>query len=434
MTSRFIDIHVLHAVPFSNLNRDDLGSPKVVVYGGATRGRISSQCWKRATREHMQDKLADVSGYDTTLRTRESVPYLAAGLVRLGWDQNEALVAARVAFAAFMKEATDDDADADEGSGAKSNTKRRKATKVAADENDAGKEADDKGNVLLFLTQSQYDEIADLVNRHREEILDFPATFTKAVTKRYNKSPVGKALNEVIADPRGLVCVFGRMLASLPTGNVEAGVQVAHAMTTHECATEFDYFAAVDDLNTNGAGHLGVGEFTSGVYYRYATVDLDDLIKNTGSAEDAALLTTQFLRSFVTSLPSGKTNATAPHTLPGLVILTVRDDKPVSYASAYENPVRANGEGHMIPSVECIAEHATLVTKVYGNTPAWSGHVNAATTEPTTVAALAAAFGEEPDAGLEGLIAAAVQHAGLSLPPEFTAKTAKDDEPDKSAA
>ena len=31
----FIDVHILQTVPFSNLNRDDNGTPKTVVYGGA---------------------------------------------------------------------------------------------------------------------------------------------------------------------------------------------------------------------------------------------------------------------------------------------------------------------------------------------------------------------------------------------------------------
>ncbi len=46
---RFLDIHLLQTIPFANLNRDDLGAPKTVVYGGATRTRVSSQCWKRST-------------------------------------------------------------------------------------------------------------------------------------------------------------------------------------------------------------------------------------------------------------------------------------------------------------------------------------------------------------------------------------------------
>ena len=35
MPARYIDIHLLHTVPYANLNRDDLGSPKSVRYGDA---------------------------------------------------------------------------------------------------------------------------------------------------------------------------------------------------------------------------------------------------------------------------------------------------------------------------------------------------------------------------------------------------------------
>ena len=44
----FIDVHILHTVPFSNLNRDNLGSPKQMIFGGTARSRISSQCTKRS--------------------------------------------------------------------------------------------------------------------------------------------------------------------------------------------------------------------------------------------------------------------------------------------------------------------------------------------------------------------------------------------------
>ena len=48
--TQFIQIHLLTAYPAANLNRDDTGSPKTVVFGGATRLRISSQSLKRAWR------------------------------------------------------------------------------------------------------------------------------------------------------------------------------------------------------------------------------------------------------------------------------------------------------------------------------------------------------------------------------------------------
>lgn len=42
----YVDFHVLQTVPPSCVNRDDTGSPKTAVYGGAVRARVSSQAWK----------------------------------------------------------------------------------------------------------------------------------------------------------------------------------------------------------------------------------------------------------------------------------------------------------------------------------------------------------------------------------------------------
>ena len=44
--TKFIQLHLLTAYPAANLNRDDTGSPKTVVLGGATRLRVSSQSLK----------------------------------------------------------------------------------------------------------------------------------------------------------------------------------------------------------------------------------------------------------------------------------------------------------------------------------------------------------------------------------------------------
>ena len=55
--NEYLDIHVLETVPPSCVNRDDTGSPKTAVYGGAVRARVSSQCWKKAVRDMFQDML-----------------------------------------------------------------------------------------------------------------------------------------------------------------------------------------------------------------------------------------------------------------------------------------------------------------------------------------------------------------------------------------
>ena len=64
--SMFVDIHVLQTVPPSCINRDDTGSPKTAIYGGATRARVSSQSWKHAVREYFRETFpSDQSGYRT---------------------------------------------------------------------------------------------------------------------------------------------------------------------------------------------------------------------------------------------------------------------------------------------------------------------------------------------------------------------------------
>ena len=52
----FLDIHAIQTVPPSNVNRDDTGSPKTAIYGGARRARVSSQAWKRAMRKYFVEQ------------------------------------------------------------------------------------------------------------------------------------------------------------------------------------------------------------------------------------------------------------------------------------------------------------------------------------------------------------------------------------------
>jgi len=65
----FMQIHMLQSMPPGNLNRDDIGQPKKCLFGGVTRGRISSQCLKRNIRhsaemkEAFGDALADRTRY-----------------------------------------------------------------------------------------------------------------------------------------------------------------------------------------------------------------------------------------------------------------------------------------------------------------------------------------------------------------------------------
>jgi CRISPR system Cascade subunit CasC len=77
----YVDVHVLQTVPPSCINRDDTGSPKTAVYGGATRARVSSQSWKKAMRDMFRDIFP---AEDLGLRTKRVVKMVADEIQRLG--------------------------------------------------------------------------------------------------------------------------------------------------------------------------------------------------------------------------------------------------------------------------------------------------------------------------------------------------------------
>jgi CRISPR system Cascade subunit CasC len=131
--------------------------------------------------------------------------------------------------------------------------------------------------------------------------------------------------------------------------NVDASVQVAHALSTHAAEIEQDYFTAVDDKNIGsnetGAGMIGTVEFNAATLYRYATVNVDLLRKNlAGDNEATARAVEAFVRGFVLSMPTGKQNTFANRTVPDGVIIAVRDDQPINLVGAFEEPVTLGDE------------------------------------------------------------------------------------------
>lgn len=89
----FIEVHALRSFPPSNLNRDDLGTPKTAVFGGTRRLRISSQCLKRTWRmsEHFRGAFAEEQLGIRTDRLPEKV--LEAVGDALGEEAQSGLVA-----------------------------------------------------------------------------------------------------------------------------------------------------------------------------------------------------------------------------------------------------------------------------------------------------------------------------------------------------
>ena len=69
------------------------------------------------------------------------------------------------------------------------------------------------------------------------------------------------------------------MVTSDAFRNVDASMQVAHAISTNKLNMESDYFTAMDDLlqgetmDDSGAGHVNGTDYNSSCYYIYASLD-----------------------------------------------------------------------------------------------------------------------------------------------------------------
>lgn len=342
---RFLDIHVVQPIPYANLNRDDTNSVKTMLYGDALRTRISSQSWKRAIREHFQEALGD-----STLRTRRIGERVAEVLRGRGWDEALAgRAGAHVAAGSSIKWEV-----------AKGKDRQPITNKVLT-------------NALIYLPEDAVEELADIAEAHKDALT---TDFTGKGKKKPESALKGK-IDKILLKRNGVINLFGRMLAEVDQAGVDGAVQVAHAFTTHTTEVELDYFAAVDDVTATkgdetGSGHMGTAEFSTGTLYRFATVDLQELTKNLSDDNDTAVnaareLAGQFLLSFIESLPQAKKNSTAPHSLPHLVHVAVRSDRPLSFAAAFEEPVRsAQHGGYVAGSVEGVDAYSKAANTLLG--------------------------------------------------------------------
>ena len=329
----YIDFHALHTLPPNNINRGEDGAPKTAVYGGVQRQRVSSQALKAAQRRSFPDYL-DVS--DLGVRTKRIADLVADRVLEIdpSIDRDTAVQRAEKSLskAGF----------------------KLSAPKVKKDETPKSPAA----GYLVFLGRHQVDRLAHALVQRGDEILT-------------NK----KEILEIIDTGHAVdVALFGRMVADDAALNVDAAVQVAHALGVHAAEPDFDFYTAVDELEKRdeqtGAGMMGTVEMMSSTMYRYATVNVDQLIANLGSVQAAAEAVTAFAETFIEALPSGKQNTFAAHSMPELVSVAVRNRRPVSYVSAFETPVEV-GEGgnRRLQAAKALAMEAEAVAETYGLHP-----------------------------------------------------------------
>lgn len=331
----YIDVHVLQSVPPSNLNRDDSGSPKQALYGGARRARVSSQAWKRAMRTRLADGLPREDGSTRTKRI-------------------SGILTERLRTA--VPDLSDEDA-------ARIVTSVLKPLGIAKGKKDADTA------YLLFFGRRQLDGIVESIVPRVSELAELSDADLEAEMKELSIE------KELMTGHPLDVALFGRMVADLASLNIDAATQVAHAISTHSVETEFDYFTALDDEQARsdeegaGAAMIGTVEFNSATLYRYASLGLDQLVDNLGVTDETVVDgAVRFVDAFVQSMPTGKQNSFAARTRPDLVMVLVRDDQPVNLVSAFEEPVWSR-RGYVKESAQRLMDAYRDSTGRWGNVP-----------------------------------------------------------------
>ena len=181
-------------------------------------------------------------------------------------------------------------------------------------------------------------------------------------------------LQRAAADGAVDIAMFGRMLAGATEYNRDGAVQISHAITTHTAVSEDDFFAAMDDLQTPedpegaGAAFIDDAEFGSGVFYIYACVDLDLLLRNLdGDAGLAAKSIDALIQALPTASPSGKSGSYAHHPRAGYMRLEVGQHAPFNLSGAFSKPVTK--QPLMESSIDALEDHARRNEAAYGMLP-----------------------------------------------------------------
>jgi len=284
-----IEVHMIQNHSPANLNRDDLGAPKTCYFGGVLRSRISSQCIKRSIR--LSADFKDLLGGIRTRRLAELIQKKLEGKDVLGRAKE---VLSKCGIAHGPKK--------------------------------------DSSDMLVFTTWTAVDRMAQLLNEGADRNIDDLADEFGALISGSTKSPD--------------IALCGRMLETgsnkLTGTTVEAALQVAHAISTHEARPEVDYYVAVDDVKGEdaGAGFVDEAMFASACFYKYCSINWEQLVSNLQGDEGLAAHTLgAFIMAAAKTNPSGKQNSFAAHNYPDGILVEVKSS-PASYANAFVKPVK----------------------------------------------------------------------------------------------
>lgn len=304
---KFIQLHMLTFFGPSNLNRDDLGRPKVAIIGGVERLRISSQSLKRAWRT--STVFRNYINSEIGVRTKNIGAIIREHLNSNGFASKEALcqgVVTSILAACGASASQDADEEKSKQLVHFSGDEIERIKQVALDMANGSGEFSSLKNTNLsapeyFIRISEAKtgekenrEETNKINKKLKQLMKYrepnskrPADFNKEANEQEissleeslktlnQKSEAGgdndsenkkkkktdkadktmsdiysKIVDYVFGQSESLspdIAMFGRMFAAMSHYNSEAAVQVSHSTTVGEGVVEDDFFTAVDD-------------------------------------------------------------------------------------------------------------------------------------------------------------------------------------------
>lgn len=326
-----IEVHAIQNHSPANLNRDDLGAPKTCWFGGVLRSRISSQCLKRSIR--MSDEFHSLLG---GLRTRRLPKVIAERAGDSGLENRAREVLETCGFLGKGKGGESDDS------------------------------SDSTSKMLVYTTYEVVDEMVQLLKHGKLKKDELARQFAELIA---NKVAVpDMALSGRMLEPDKAASTVWEGLGT----TVDASLQVAHAISTHEARPEVDYYVAADDVAgaDAGAGYVDEAMFASACFYKYFSINWETLLGNLDKypgdkGKLAAHTVGAFIRAAALTNPAGKQNSFAAHNLPDGMLVEIRST-PISYANAFAKPVASDERDIIAQTIAQLAQYVHDLDAGYG--------------------------------------------------------------------
>lgn len=338
----FVKIHMIQNFGPSNLNRGQDGRPKSCLLGGYQRARISSQSLKRTIRNS---------------------PLFAEKIETLGKSYQTRLLPSLVAER--LKE-----------EGIKGDIIDLFVSKVKGIGTSSGRGGKNNGEVpqtsqTLFFSEGELDTLVNILiekaDKSTKELKQFD--LEDLVRKRFDTN--GARISPEIA-------LFGRFITSDIFPTIQSAVQVAPAISTNQRNLQTDYFVGIDELKGGEAAIIDEAEFVSPCFYKYFTVDMEQVLSNmalnyTHNFEADQVLIEMvdvleaFIRAAVFDTSGGMQNKFAAHNLPSFIMAEI-PSAPISYNynNAFLTPISPTRDSDIInESIKALITHMNYLDKVY---------------------------------------------------------------------